>query len=621
MTFDSTHRLGRYELLEELGRGAMGVVYLAQDPLIGRRVALKVFQLGFSASDEELHRLHARFIREAQSAGILSHPNIVTVHDVAPAEGEQPAFIAMEYVEGRTLKQILDAPEAIAWSDAIETVSQVAEGLDYAHSMGVVHRDVKPGNILVSDDGRIKITDFGIAQLNLGNTTDQGQLLGTPNYMAPEAIQEEEVDHRGDLFSLGVVLYELLTRQKPFAGQNMTQVTHRIVYEPFTPPSRIVEGLPRSLEAILERCLEKDPRSRFQTAGELLRALQEARPDVAPLPATASSERVDDSSTAPVDTRSVEVSVRKRSSRQPTRRVADSLRWLARPTPIGGVPVWLVAFGLLLGALGGYLLARSDLWAPPVARVEERATPVAIWRPLPTRVASLETTAAQRLAAGDLEGAESALFEAARLDPRSRRLADALERVAGQLRSEREQRRSRAGEHLAAARRSLADGRIRDAVEFSRRALAVDPMNLAAPDLIEAARREGERIAARREAIAEPMPTVSTPTVESEPEPQPVPRAEPEPPAPVPTTASLTVRLSAETSPGVLTVYAGEEQIVRERFRFVDDEEGGFLRSLTARPGAGTLELDFERQPAPHAFRVYVSMPGAPTQVLRLEED
>jgi eukaryotic-like serine/threonine-protein kinase len=199
-------RLGRYEILDELGKGAAGVVYLARDPLIGRLVALKTFRVGYSVKDQELQQFRARFIREAQSAGILSHPNIVTIHDVVEEGEEGVAFIAMEYVRGTNLKQLLQGGTPLGLPFAADIVRQVGEALDYAHSRGVVHRDVKPANIIITADNRVKITDFGIARLDTSNLTQEGQLLGTPNYMAPEQILGREVDHRSDLFSLGVVL-------------------------------------------------------------------------------------------------------------------------------------------------------------------------------------------------------------------------------------------------------------------------------------------------------------------------------------------------------------------------------------------------------------------------------
>jgi tRNA A-37 threonylcarbamoyl transferase component Bud32 len=274
MTTPSPNKLGRYEVVEEIGKGAMGVVYLAKDPLIGRLVALKTFRVGYAAQDEEMQQFRERFIREAQSAGILSHPNIVTIHDVVVASEEGVTFIAMEYVRGTNLKELLQGAAPLETEFAVDIGAQVADALDFAHTKGVVHRDVKPANILITADRRVKIADFGIARLNTSNLTFDGQLLGTPNYMAPEQIQGKEVDHRADIFSLGVVLYEMLTRKKPFSGENMTVVTHRIVHEPFTPPEELVPDLPEGLRAVLRRALEKDPERRFARASQMAEDLR-----------------------------------------------------------------------------------------------------------------------------------------------------------------------------------------------------------------------------------------------------------------------------------------------------------------------------------------------------------
>jgi serine/threonine-protein kinase len=254
----------------------MGIVYLARDPLIGRLVALKTFRLGFSVGDRDIDQFRARFIREAQSAGILSHPGIVTIHDVVERSEEGLAFIAMEYVRGTNLKVLLqgDAPMELAF--VADVIAQIAAALDYAHAHGVIHRDVKPANVILTGDGKVKITDFGIARLDSSNLTQEGQMLGTPNYMAPEQVMGKEIDHRADLFSLGVVLYEMLTGHKPFAGENLTQVSHRIVYEPFTPPEKYVRDLPPALRAVLEKSLEKSADRRYSTAGELARDLSAA---------------------------------------------------------------------------------------------------------------------------------------------------------------------------------------------------------------------------------------------------------------------------------------------------------------------------------------------------------
>jgi len=275
----SPTKLGRYEITDEIGKGAMGVVYLARDPLIGRLVALKTFRIGYSVRDSEMEQFRIRFMREAQSAGILTHPNIVTIHDVVEQSEEGLAFIAMEYVRGTNLKLLLQGDQPLSLSFVLDAIAQVGDALDYAHSNRVVHRDVKPANILITADNKVKITDFGIARLDSSNLTQEGQLLGTPNYMAPEQIQGKEVDHRADLFSLGVVLYEMVTRHKPFSGENLTVVSHRIVYDHFTPPQEFVKDLAPGLEPILMRALEKDPARRYQRARDMvddLRRLVEA---------------------------------------------------------------------------------------------------------------------------------------------------------------------------------------------------------------------------------------------------------------------------------------------------------------------------------------------------------
>jgi tRNA A-37 threonylcarbamoyl transferase component Bud32 len=268
-------KLGRYEIVDEIGKGAMGVVYLARDPLIGRLVALKTFRIGYSVKDQELEQFRIRFMREAQSAGILTHPNIVTIHDVVEASEEGLAFIAMEYVRGTNLKLMLQGDQPMTLPFALDLICQVGEALDYAHANRVIHRDVKPANILITTDNRVKITDFGIARLESSNLTQEGQLLGTPNYMAPEQIQGKEIDHRADLFSLGIVLYEMLTRHKPFQGENLTVVSHRIVYDHFTPPREYARDLPPGIDRILSRALEKDPGRRYQRARELVDDLRQ----------------------------------------------------------------------------------------------------------------------------------------------------------------------------------------------------------------------------------------------------------------------------------------------------------------------------------------------------------
>jgi serine/threonine protein kinase len=269
-------KLGRYEVVRELGKGAMGIVYLAKDPLIGRLVALKTIRLGAHADDEEMKEFQQRFIREAQAAGILNHPAIVTVHDIGRDEETDTSFIAMEFVEGHNLKEVLSQGRALSFEQIADIVAQVAEALDFAHAKGIVHRDVKPANIILIEGNRAKITDFGIAKIASGvaNLTSTGQFLGTPNYMAPEQIKGAPVDGRTDIFALGICLYECLTRRKPFGGDSLTSISYKIVHEPFPPLHDINPQIPEGYEEVVAHCLQKDPTKRYQRARDLATALR-----------------------------------------------------------------------------------------------------------------------------------------------------------------------------------------------------------------------------------------------------------------------------------------------------------------------------------------------------------
>ena len=272
-------KLGRYEVLSELGKGAMGVVYLAKDPVIGRMVAVKTIRASTMGDDDsESREFRERFIREAQTAGILSHPNIVTIHDIGEDPETQISFIAMEYIEGKTLKGLLVEKVPFSWDQIADMIAQVAEAMDYAHRKGIIHRDIKPANIIVTTaDEKVKITDFGIAKIASSNLTTTGQFLGTPNYMSPEQVSGSPVDGRSDIFSLGVVLYELLTRRKPFSGENLTAISYKIVHEDFIPPAELSSDVPPEFNPIVARAMAKDPWNRYQRGKDFALALQQLR--------------------------------------------------------------------------------------------------------------------------------------------------------------------------------------------------------------------------------------------------------------------------------------------------------------------------------------------------------
>jgi serine/threonine protein kinase len=269
-------KLGRYEVVSELGKGAMGIVYLAKDPVIGRLVAIKTIR-ATGNDEDDTQEFRERFVREAQTAGILSHPNIVTIHDIGEDAETQTSFIAMEYIEGKNLKMLLAEKTKFPFEQISEMIAEIAEALDYAHRKGIIHRDVKPANVIITTDGKVKITDFGIAKIASSNLTTTGQFLGTPNYMSPEQVSGAPVDGRSDLFSLGVVLYELLTSKKPFQGDNLTAISYKIVHEDFTPPHDLAPGVPVEFNEIVARAMAKDPWNRYQRGKDLALALYQLK--------------------------------------------------------------------------------------------------------------------------------------------------------------------------------------------------------------------------------------------------------------------------------------------------------------------------------------------------------
>jgi serine/threonine protein kinase len=257
-------KIGKYTIIERIGRGGMGYVYKAVDPFLKRDVALKTMLKDVSEDPD----LRTRFVREAQSAGGLRHPNIVTIYDLGEDEEGCP-YIAMEFLTGTDLEQIIKNKIELLLPKKLDILIQTSIGLGFAHNNGIVHRDIKPANIRLLDNGDVKIMDFGIAKISASHFTRTGMIMGTPHYMAPEQIRGEKVDRRADIFSLGVVLYELLTFRKPFPGDNPTTVLFKIIHSEADPVADGEFVPPEGLEQIIQRALAKNQEDRYQTCDEL----------------------------------------------------------------------------------------------------------------------------------------------------------------------------------------------------------------------------------------------------------------------------------------------------------------------------------------------------------------
>jgi serine/threonine protein kinase len=505
----SVERIGRYQIEETLGRGAVGVVYRARDPIIDRQVALKTLRVDLDAEHAEEFR--ARFVREAQAAGRLNHPGIVTVHDV----GEDPetglVYIAMEYVEGQDLKQVLASGRRFRPSEAARIAADVATALDYAHSLGVVHRDIKPANIILTPDGTPKITDFGIARLETSNLTVDGQFIGTPNFMSPEQITGKAVDGRSDLFSLGVVLFNLLTEKRPFNGGTMHEVTLRIVQEPCPIPSTLSDHIPPAFNPVILKCLEKNPDRRFQTGAEVARVL------AALARSLVDREPTDDLSTGvfqPDLATRIHAGDDRPLPPPPTNRVSRIQRWIRERlpgTPALRVPEWMrwdleprwvvaIIAATVVMALIPIFVLRARIDRGPFAGPTPGAT-----KNLHGVVASLHA-AETRLRMGDLAAAESAVLAALDQAPAS----PAARRLAAEIRQGLEEQRTSA-ENQQRVSRLVSDGRsayrrgdYAAAGELFRQALDLDPRNEIAASFLELTEERSKSLASSRTAALSP---------------------------------------------------------------------------------------------------------------------
>src|SRR5437588_1504730 len=302
MTTAKDSTFGRYEILAEIGRGAMGVVYKARDPKINRLVAIKTIAvLGRSSGQEREYR--ERFFVEAQAAGRLSHPCIVTIFDVGEELDSITPYIVMEYVDGRSLEDLLsEESRKFPVEESLALAQELAESLDYAHAHGIVHRDIKPANIIITEDGHPKIADFGIAKLNLANSITQTQALGTPAYMSPEQLNGDRVDGRSDLFSLGSILYTMLTGYRPFQGDSALTVSFKVVNREPVPVSALDSELSPDVDYIISRAMAKDAAQRYQTGMEMALDLQDVRNGFLPRSTMGALPPKADAEPSPLDT-------------------------------------------------------------------------------------------------------------------------------------------------------------------------------------------------------------------------------------------------------------------------------------------------------------------------------
>ncbi|HXB56291.1 MAG TPA: serine/threonine-protein kinase [Vicinamibacteria bacterium] len=398
MSEPALRTLGRYELGEEIGRGMMGVVYKARDPDLNRAVALKTVRLAFEVPEEGRELFEKRFLAEARAAAGLSHPGIVTVHDVGRDPATGTLYIALEFLDGQTLAAVKRGGGVMPWREALRIAARVAEALHHAHSHGIVHRDIKPTNIMLLPTGEPKIMDFGIAKLPASQLTTVGEFFGTPSYMSPEQASGEALDGRSDLFSLGCVLYGLLTATRAFDGPTLPAILARVVQHEPLPPSRLVEGLPPEVDYVVMRSLAKDLGRRYgdgRTFAEDIQDVLAGRPPRHRSPDAAPGERTAVSQRPPSGRESVDHPQGTSSAPPaptPAVRASAVAPFLLNPSArrallIGG------GTALLLGALGVFLFVpRGD-----------QAALISLSTLLPAEPGHLEVTFEHSLKSGNLK--------------------------------------------------------------------------------------------------------------------------------------------------------------------------------------------------------------------------
>jgi serine/threonine protein kinase len=376
---ETIESLGKYEIKRTLGRGAMGIVYEGWDPIIARRVAIKTVKLPENADDPETEEALARFRREAQAAGRLTHPNIVGVFDYG--ETDDLAYIVMEFVDGPPLKTLLDKEERFALSDALRVMEDLLAGLQFSHERGVVHRDIKPANVMLTSGGQVKIADFGIARIESSSMTQAGTLLGTPAYMSPEQFMGQVVDARTDIYSSGVLLYQLLTGERPFEG-GLSAIMHKALNTEPPAPSQLSVTAPPAMDAVVRKAMAKRPEDRFASASAFAEAVRTALAN----PVIVDEPESDDEATMVATPPPVvpATAPQAREARPATAIPASAV--MPRPAARSSAPMILIAAIVLLAVVGGggwWFLLRS----PSVEKTAE-VTPAQVTPAAPPVIAS-----------------------------------------------------------------------------------------------------------------------------------------------------------------------------------------------------------------------------------------
>lgn len=625
---------GRYEIVDTIADGSMGTVCLARDRVMDRMVAVKTVNLGQVSDSQERQRLQDALLREAKLAQLLAHPNIVTVHDVLSEDEGQPPSLIMEYVPGTSLDAFLKGGKPLPLDFCIAVVLQIADALEHAHSMGVVHGDIKPSNILVTDDEEtVKLVDFGISKLLGGESGPTDRLFGTPRYVAPEQLAGKEADPRSDLFSLGVVFYEMLTGHAPFAGETATEVTREIVSgEAKLSPQALAE-VPETLHTVLRKALERDPSDRYQNASELRRAIvdpEEAEaptdtvstqdlselvvPDLPDVDSMLASAAEIEPSTAPSPAPAVEKTDKPRVG----------FRFSQELLPIQRLAI--VAAATLAAAL---LIGLPLLWlATPESTYNARFSSE---HHLRAKVLPLLKEGQRLLRSGEPDVAVRLFDRAEELAPGKPGITHLRSRAEQETRDIEAYRQSAAEvqDLVLRSRAALDIGNSQRALQYATQALSIEPENPEALALAESARSRQVRRETTAPSPQQKQPVVSAP-VESETRvrteletsrtTQPDRTVQPAPPRPRPeqrstsTVADLRIDVFSNLPKGVLTVYANQDQVLLEPFRFV--QKSGFMRKKKT---AGRLEKSLRLPAGDIQFRIFVSADGQETQTVSLQ--